>query len=308
MHRALILLALVFVSALASFQANPSVVAKFADFTKKYHKQYTSEEASTRLEIFAQNLRAAEHLNSQSKTARFGVTKFSDLTQAEFKATYLGFKAPEVMPEWSTYPLFSEEEVQALPASWDWRTKGAVTPVKNQGQCGSCWSFSATGNMEGQWALAGNTLTGLSEQNLVDCDHECMEYEGEQSCDAGCDGGLMPNAFHYVMSKNGIDTEASYPYEAYDDTCKFSVKNIGASIKNWTYVSHNESQMAHSRGPGSHLDCCRRANVAILYRWYLRRSVLRLKLGPWCADRGLRHRREHCRRGPVLDHQEQLGC
>jgi cathepsin F len=100
-----------------------------------------------------------------------------------------------------------QSALEATPDSWDWRSKGAVTGVKNQGQCGSCWSFSTTGNVEGQWFLAGNKLVGLSEQNLVDCDHECMEYEGEDACDAGCDGGLMPNAFTYIIKNGGIDTE-----------------------------------------------------------------------------------------------------
>ena len=93
--------------------------------------------------------------------------------------------------------LFRSVNVQDIPTGYDWRTKGAVTPVKNQGQCGSCWSFSTTGNIEGQWFLSGKKLVGLSEQNLVDCDHECMMYEKQNTCDQGCDGGLMPNAFSY---------------------------------------------------------------------------------------------------------------
>src|SRR3989338_6639426 len=101
----------------------------------------------------------------------------------------------------------TEEQLKGTPNSVDWRTKGVVTPVKNQGQCGSCWSFSTTGNVEGQHALKTGKLVSLSEQNLVDCDHECMTYEGQQSCDDGCNGGLMPNAFTYIMKNNGIDTE-----------------------------------------------------------------------------------------------------
>merc|ERR1711991_588974 len=82
-----------------------------------------------------------------------------------------------------------------------------------------------------------------SEQNLVDCDHECMQYDGEKSCDAGCNGGLQPNAFHYMMSVGGIDTEASYPYSAVDGQCQFNAKNIGASIKNWTMITNDESEL-----------------------------------------------------------------
>jgi len=149
-------------------------------------------------------------------------------------------------------PNAPESVIAALPTNFDWRTKGAVTPIKNQGQCGSCWAFSTTGNVEGQYFLAGNKLVGLSEQNLVDCDHECMIYEGQKSCDSGCDGGLMPNAFHYIVKNKGIDTENSYPYVAFDQTCAFNPQNVGATIKNWTMISQNETQMAaymYANGP-----------------------------------------------------------
>jgi len=105
--------------------------------------------------------------------------------------------------------------------------------------CGSCWAFSTTGNIEGQWALAGHPLTSLSEQNLVDCDHTCIKGV----CDAGCDGGLMANAFTYVIKNNGIDTDTSYPYEGADGKCRFKAANVGATISNWTFVPKTVNQM-----------------------------------------------------------------
>lgn len=85
------------------------------------------------------------------------------------------------------------------------------------------------------YVKTGN-LVGLSEQNLVDCDHHCMIYEGQQTCDAGCDGGLMPNAFQYIIGNGGIDSENGYPYEGIDDTCRFNASGVAAKISNWTMV------------------------------------------------------------------------
>merc|ERR1711976_792021 len=119
-----------------------------------------------------------------------------------------GIKQPE--QPWGSLPSLGQHEYagEALADAVDWTTKGAVTPVKNQGQCGSCWSFSTTGALEGAWKIAGNPLTSFSEQQFVDCD----------KVDSGCSGGLMDNGFTFDKS-NALCTEDSYPYKAKGGTC-----------------------------------------------------------------------------------------
>jgi len=121
-----------------------------------------------------------------------------------------------------------------LPNSFDWRDKGAVTDVYDQGQCGSCWAFSATEAIESAWFLGGNKLVSLSPQQIVDCD--------QGRGDEGCDGGDTPTAYEYVISAGGMDTLDSYPYTAEDDTCAFKTQNIAAKISNWTYITQNKNE------------------------------------------------------------------
>ena len=131
-----------------------------------------------------------------------GVNQFTDLSPAEFKKQYVSGLRTEV----GSYgcKTFSSSASSA-PSSIDWRTKGAVTSVKDQGQCGSCWTFSATGAIEGAWAIANSQLLDLSEQELVDC------ATGASYGSHGCDGGQMEGAFKYVIEK-GQCSLASYPY------------------------------------------------------------------------------------------------
>ncbi len=119
---------------------------------------------------------------------------------------------------------FSLEKKSTLKYVWvyiDWRTEGYVTPVKDQGQCGSCWAFSATGSLEGQTFAKTKTLPSISEQQLVDCSGKFGNL--------GCDGGLMIGAFEYIKYNNGIDSEKSYRYEASDGKCRFKPEDIVAT-------------------------------------------------------------------------------
>ncbi|KAL9234706.1 hypothetical protein vseg_009544 [Gypsophila vaccaria] len=219
----------------------------FAVFKTKYKKQYSSvEEHERRFAIFKSNLLRAKRHQMVDPTAAHGVTQFSDLTEREFREKYLGFinnktkklKLPSDANQAPTLPT------NDLPDDFDWREKGAVTPVKNQGSCGSCWSFSATGALEGAHFLATGELVSLSEQQLVECDHEC-DPEERDSCDAGCNGGLMNNAFEYILKAGGVQREEDYPYTGNDHgTCKFDKSKIAAKASNFSVISTDEDQIA----------------------------------------------------------------
>jgi len=160
-----------------------------------------------------------------------GANKFADMTNEEFRRLHNGLR-PELARKDRVGATFDHVQLKALPATVDWRTKGVVTPVKDQGQCGSCWAFAAVASLEGQHALSTGKLVSLSEQNLVDCSGD----EGNM----GCEGGLPDNAYQYIIDAKGLDTEASYPYTAEDDDCTFSAKNVGATIKSFTDVASGD--------------------------------------------------------------------
>ena len=144
--------------------ADPTTLKQFEAFMKTHSKMYGSYEVMyNKFKTFEANLDTIEWINKLDTGATHGVTQFADLSPEEFKATYLTLKMKPVTEERKSFPPTAE-------TSWDWRDHGAMTKVKNQGQCGSCWAFSAIANIEGQWFLGGNTLATFSEQELVDCD------------------------------------------------------------------------------------------------------------------------------------------
>ncbi|PIA39693.1 hypothetical protein AQUCO_02600261v1 [Aquilegia coerulea] len=168
-----------------------------------------SFEKEMRLEIFKTNIEFINTFNKNGgKPYMLSVNEFADQTNEEFVAARNGFK---MSPQPRSSTTFRYENVTAVPSTMDWRKKGAVTPIKDQGQCGSCWAFSAVGGMEGITQLTTGKLISLSEQELVDCD-----TSGE---DQGCEGGLMDDAFKFIEQNHGLATEGTYPYKAIDGTC-----------------------------------------------------------------------------------------
>ncbi len=178
---------------------------EFFDHITKYQVDIKDgAEFIHRLEIFANNMEQIHKHNADTtQTYQLGQNQFTHLTFDEFvKAVNLnGINKPTLRKN-SGDVHKAPADVSALPASVDWVAAGAVTPVKNQGSCGSCWSFSTTGALEGAYQIKNGNLQSFSEQQLVSCD----------TTDAGCDGGWMDDAFAWVQSNGGITTEAAYPY------------------------------------------------------------------------------------------------
>lgn len=168
------------------------------------------EEKLHRFEIFKENLMHIDETNKKTSNYWLGLNEFADLSHEEFKNKYLGLKVDLSKRQESSTEDFIYKDVVNLPKSVDWRKKGAVTNVKNQGSCGSCWAFSTVAAVEGINQIVTGNLTSLSEQELVDCD---------TSFNKGCNGGLMDYAFSFIMSNGGLHKEEDYPYVMQEGTC-----------------------------------------------------------------------------------------
>jgi cathepsin F len=203
----------------------------FTDFIKEYNKAYdTVEEWTNRFNIFKENLARIDELNRMANgDAVYGINQFADMTPEEFGKYPCGGvlnDLPELDIAINTEPRIIPE-VRDVPDEFDWTQKGAVTPVKNQGSCGSCWAFSTIANIEGAWFLAGHPLTSLAEGEVVDC----------TTTSYGCSGGWPYWAMTDLLKSpyNGqVDTEESYPYVAKNMKCTFTTDGVGATISNYT--------------------------------------------------------------------------
>ena len=198
---------------------------QFTNFQERFSKKYLNiEELETRFQIFRTNLRSIiTHNLDHRQNFTMGINQFTDLTPQEFKDQYVsGLKIDVTSSGCKTFL----SSAPGVPASIDWRTKGAVTSVKDQGQCGSCWSFSATGAVEGAVAILTSKLIDLSEQELVDC-------AGLKYGSMGCNGGQMDGAFKFII-ENGQCSLSSYPYTS-------GVSKTGGTCQKCSAVAHISS-------------------------------------------------------------------
>ncbi len=208
---------------------NPAIAA-FNNWAAKQNKLYKSpEELNYRRGVFVKNYYKVLDLN-RKHSHKSALNKFSDLTEEEFVAKYTGYRVSNSMRTNVIAP-----KAIARPDSVDWRQQGAVNAMKDQGQCGSCWAFSATSAIESIWKISGKgSLLNLAEQQMVDCGGSTGNY--------GCNGGWMDWAFQYIINVGGQEATADYPYTAMDGQCAFDASKIKATIKGYSDIPANNCE------------------------------------------------------------------
>ncbi|XP_063905466.1 procathepsin L-like [Zophobas morio] len=198
-----------------------------------------AREERFRKTIFHKKIQEIEDHNERYRkgleTYEMGVNQFTDYTEEELMAYTHGLQVPLEEPE----PLIripangSVSSRAALPASFDWRNSGMVTPVKNQGSCGSCWAFSTTGALESHYKIRYGSTVTLSEQQLVDCVPEA----------GGCGGGWMADAYMYIARNGGINYDRDYPYQGLDYYCRYNSGRSKVSIRGYAYLTGPNEDM-----------------------------------------------------------------
>jgi len=202
----------------------------------QFNKIYNdAEEESFRYSVWAENYKIIQKFNADEHSFTMGLNRFSDLTLDEFKDLMHLNPGP---PSNNICELMNKMPNELnnkydVPDAFDWRTKGVVSSVKDQGQCGSCWAFSAVGSLESAWALSTGQLIDLSEQQLVDCSND----EGNQ----GCEGGLMDQAFNYTII-NGLCSNITYPYVAKEGTCRANTCDISVGMSRCVDIQMDNSK------------------------------------------------------------------
>jgi cathepsin L len=214
----------------ASYVVRAHEEKSFVSHMRQYGLLFTGDEYHFRFGVYLANARRVREANARGRSFRVGMNKFATLTPAEYKAL-LGAKQRPIQQAKASKRVRDDP-----PDSFDYRDQGAVNPIKDQGQCGSCWAFSAIGAQESQWFLATGSLLNLSEQNLVDC----------VATDYGCDGGLPSDAYNWVIKSQGgqFELEKDYPYTATDGKCKWDSSKGTTTIKGYhKVISGNETDL-----------------------------------------------------------------
>lgn len=233
---ALIIAFLAIIAIALAVESHADQRQQFLEFQRKYERVYkTNAEFEYRFGVFQENLKTAAEHQLKNPLATFGVTKFSDLTKEEFANFYL---MPNVdVTKWVRPPPknFSLEHPRnnlgcvPNPTWYSWIDCNVLTNIYNQGQCGSCWAFSATETIESYVALNGGGLNSLSMEQILDCDND----------DSGCKGGMPYRAFNYVQQAGGIESYNDYPYTAgngYTSNCGFNSGDVYATVSGWNSI------------------------------------------------------------------------
>jgi cathepsin L len=210
-------------------------INEYNQYLQIYGKSYNSTpEYWGHYYDFKKNFAKINTHNDKNLSWKMGLNNFTDISDDKFNKIYLKAKqSPHRIYNGDNRVPFKRNLDIILPDSIDWRGESLVTNVKNQGECGSCWAFSAVGALEGAHAKKTGNLTSLSEQNLVDCaqNFDCR----------GCEGGWMSSALEYVFYNNGLDTESSYPYTAQDQKCGYKKNASGVKVKSITNITKGDT-------------------------------------------------------------------
>ena len=203
------------------------------DTVRQIYSEYRSEnfeKSAYRFGIFTETIKQIREHNAEGHSWTKGVGEFTDMTEEEFKQARL--MAPQNCSATNAFTLHEEERANAIPDSYEWNNFGMVSPVKNQGRCGSCWTFSTVGAMESHWNILGKgkNIT-FSEQQLVDCAGDFDNH--------GCNGGLPSHAFEYIKYAGGLESDVTYPYQAKDGSCVYRPQ---VSVGYARYGSYNITQ------------------------------------------------------------------
>ncbi|XP_055296407.1 procathepsin L-like isoform X2 [Sitodiplosis mosellana] len=229
---------------------------EWESFKSEHSKSYESEtEEVYRKSIFIANKILIDQHNNLYYDGEISyevaLNAYSDLTDSEFSSQMKGYKHHSGRNKRyysrGARTQFTGSSNATIPEHVDWRDKGAVTEVKDQNPCGSCWAFAATGALESQHFIKTGKLVPFSEQNLIDCS---QSYGNE-----GCNGGWVDSAYKYIKDNVGINLEGCYPYEAKDNVCRYNPKSSATTIDGYMVIPEGLAFRHLSRGIYTNENC-----------------------------------------------------